>query len=138
MTTPLLHQQAIFQRCASTHARCVQRPTRDGSDDVQAAGRSVSTVVSGSELNSKHARAVAKPCKIEKDDTEAVIDAKLLSAGVPKSSRQHIRRRGQFGRAEMPDGDHRCQDQAPLGQLSEEDGKGRAKDDGEFSLGSAL
>lgn len=48
-----------------------------GSDEVQAAGRSVSTVISA-RLPEHDLHDVAKPCRMEKDDTEAVIEAKLM------------------------------------------------------------
>jgi hypothetical protein len=62
------------------YIRWVHRPTRDGSEDVHAAGKRVST--DGQLKNGRRQLddilAAARPCRIEKLDTEAVIDASLL------------------------------------------------------------
>lgn len=75
---------AITNAQSITYIRCVQRPTREGSEDVQAAGRRVSTrfclVCITVQRRCNNSQAVASPCRIEKQDTEAVIDANL--AGV--------------------------------------------------------
>jgi hypothetical protein len=48
MTTALPVSSAIAIMCMIqdrvAHIRCVHKPTRDGSEEVQAAGRSVSTI----------------------------------------------------------------------------------------------